>query len=212
MVPRHPGDADIATIIDILANCSERSPSELARDYHRSVPFSLHRSETIEPDRMPNSTRSANEAMSFIARRIAERAAAINLAAPDEIGPMCQMVTTFLDQMMAGISGTEASRLLYRMIDRIDLLGDNLLQSVNPSAQRTAFQDHIGQVLARFANGRSAHLELGVWTTWPEERVQRHVGPDKLGDIIRLDMNPTFPVDVAASVTALPFRDPGYSM
>jgi SAM-dependent methyltransferase len=156
---------------------------------------------------MPNSTRSANEAMSIIARRIAERAAAINLAPADEIGPMCEMVTTFLDQMMAGISSTEASRLLYRMIDRIDFLGDNLLQSVNPPAQRTAFQDHIGQVFARFANGRSVHLELGVWTAWPEERVQQHVGPDKLGDIIRLDMNPTFPVDVAASVTALPFRD-----
>ena len=127
---------------------------------------------------MPNSTSSANEAMSIIARRIAERAAAY-LAPADEIGPMCEMVTTFLDQMMAGISGTEASRLLYRMIDRIDLLGDNLLQSVNPSAQRTAFQDHIGQVLARFANGRSVHLELGVWTAWPEERVQQHVGPDK---------------------------------
>ena len=92
---------------------------------------------------------------------------------------------------MAGISSTEASRLLNRMIDRIDFLGDNLLQSVNPT-QRTASQDHIGQVFARFANGRSVHLELGVWTAWPEERVQQHVGPDKLGDIIRLDMNPAF--------------------
>jgi len=126
---------------------------------------------------MPNSTSSANEAMSIIARRIAERAAAY-LAPADEVGPMCEMVTTFLDQMMAGISSTEASRLLYRMIDRIDFLGDDLLQSVNP-AQRTAFQDHIGQVFARFANGRSVHLELGVWTAWPEERVQQHVGPDK---------------------------------
>ena len=61
---------------------------------------------------MLNSTRSANQAMSIIARRIAERAAAINLAPADEIGPMCEMVTTFLDQMMAGISSTEAARLL----------------------------------------------------------------------------------------------------
>ena len=126
---------------------------------------------------MPNSTSSANEAMSIIARRIAERAAAY-LAPADEVGPMCEMVTTFLDQMMAGISSTEASRLLYRMIDRIDFLGDHLLESVNP-AQKTEFQDHIGQVFARFANGRSVHLELGVWTAWPEERVQQHVGPDK---------------------------------
>jgi hypothetical protein len=133
---------------------------------------------------MQNSTRSANEAMSIIARRIAERAAAVNLAPADEIGPMCEMVTTFLDQMMAGISSNEASRPLYRMIDRIDLLADNLLQSVNPPARITAFQDHIGQVFARFANGRSIHLELGVSTAWPEERVQQHVGPDKL----RLDV------------------------
>src|SRR6516225_5475124 len=123
---------------------------------------------------MLNSTRSANQAMSIIARRIAERTAAINLAPADEIGPMCEMVTTFLDQMMAGISCTEASRLLYRMIDRIDFLGDHLLQNVNSPAQRTAFQDHIGRVLARFANGRSVHFELGVWTAWPEERVQQH--------------------------------------
>ena len=57
---------------------------------------------------MPNSTGSANEAMSINARRIAERTAAINLAPADEIGPMCEMVTTFLDQMMAGISSTES--------------------------------------------------------------------------------------------------------
>ena len=90
----------------------------------------------------PNRTRSANEAMSIIARRIAERAAAY-LAPADEIRPMCEMVTTFLDQMVDGISSTEASRLLSRMIDRIDFLGDHLLQSVNPPAQRTAFQDYI---------------------------------------------------------------------
>src|SRR6478735_3492367 len=98
-----------------------------------------------EPGPMSNSTISANEAMSIIVRRIAEKAAAINLASTDEIGPICEMVTTFLDQMMAGISNTEVSRLLNRMIDRIDFLGDNLLQSVNP-VQKTAFQDHIDQV------------------------------------------------------------------
>jgi SAM-dependent methyltransferase len=156
---------------------------------------------------MPDSTRSANGATAIIAQRVSERATAINLTPAGEIGPICDMVTTFLDQMMAGVSSTEVSRLLNRMIDRIDFLGDNLLQGVNPPVQRTAFQDHIGQVFARFANGRSVHLELGVWTAWPEERVHQHVGPNKLGDIIRLDMNPTFPVDVAASVTALPFRD-----
>jgi SAM-dependent methyltransferase len=160
----------------------------------------------IEQDIMPNSTRSASELISVIARRIAERGAAIDVAPADEIERICEIVTTFLDQMLAGSSRNDASGLLCRMIDRIDFLGDNLLQNVNP-AQRTAFHDHIAQVLARFANGRSVHLELGVWTAWPQERVQQHVGPNKLGDIIRLDMNPTFPVDVAASVTALPFRD-----
>jgi hypothetical protein len=64
---------------------------------------------------MLNSTRSANEPMAILARRIAERAAAY-LAPADEIGPMYEMVTTCLDQMMAGISSTEASRRLYRMI------------------------------------------------------------------------------------------------
>src|SRR6516225_10879376 len=108
---------------------------------------------------MANSTRSPNEAISIIARRIAEKAAAINLAPADEIGPICEMVTTFLDQMMAGISSTEVSRLFCRMIDRVDFLGDNLLQNVNP-AQRTAFHDHIDQAFARFANGRSVHWSL----------------------------------------------------
>jgi SAM-dependent methyltransferase len=54
-------------------------------------------------------------------------------------------------------------------------------------------------------------VDRSIWSfasgRQPEECVQQHVGPDKLGDIIRLDMNPAFPVDVAASVTALPFRD-----
>jgi SAM-dependent methyltransferase len=162
--------------------------------------------QVTEQETMPNSSRSASEVMSVTAQRIAERVAAINVVPADEIGPICEMVTTFLDQMVAGVARTEASNLLYRMIDRIDFLGDKLLENVNP-AQRTAFQDHIARVFARFANGRSVHLELGVWTAWPEERVQQHVAPDRLGDVIRLDMNPTFPVDVAASVTALPFRD-----
>ena len=53
-------------------------------------------------------------------------------------------------------------------------------------------------------------VDRSIWSfasgRQPEECVQQHVGP-KQGDIIRLDMNPAFPVDVAASVTALPFRD-----
>jgi hypothetical protein len=98
---------------------------------------------------MPNSSRSGSEVMSVIGRRIAERVAAIKVAPADEIGPICEMVTTFLDQMLARISRTEASGLLYRVVDRLNvLLGDKLLESVNP-AQRTAFQDHITQVFAR---------------------------------------------------------------
>jgi hypothetical protein len=48
---------------------------------------------------MIDRTRSVNEAMTVIARRIAERATTINLAPADEIGRMREMVTMSLDQI-----------------------------------------------------------------------------------------------------------------
>jgi hypothetical protein len=51
---------------------------------------------------MSNSSRSTNEAMCTLAQRIAERAAAKNRR-PTKSGPMYDMVTTFLDRMMADL-------------------------------------------------------------------------------------------------------------
>jgi ubiquinone/menaquinone biosynthesis C-methylase UbiE len=37
--------------------------------------------------------------------------------------------------------------------------------------------------------------------------VDSYLQRERIGDVIRLDMNPEFPIDIAASVAALPFAD-----
>jgi hypothetical protein len=71
-------DADVAKIIDIVGNYSERSPANSPAIIIEAL-FSRYTS--------PKRNRSANEAMSVTRRRIAERGTAY-LAQTDEIGPM----------------------------------------------------------------------------------------------------------------------------
>jgi uncharacterized protein YbaR (Trm112 family) len=60
----------------------------------------------------------------------------------------------------------------------------------------------------RKAEGSNAvHLELGTYTAFPDERVREIMQVDHLGEFIRLDMNTEYGPDLAASCTALPFKD-----
>ena len=55
--------------------------------------------------------------------------------------------------------------------------------------------EHVGAV----------HLELGTFTTFPDERVSELVAGDGLSEFIRLDFDRHYGPDVVADVTQLPF-------
>lgn len=75
------------------------------------------------------------------------------------------------------------------------------------SRHAAAFERRLAEHRERYRNGRSVHLELGSYITWPDTRAAAFIAENGLGDMIRLDMNPDYRPDVAASVTALPFAD-----
>jgi hypothetical protein len=69
------------------------------------------------------------------------------------------------------------------------------------------FDQAVAARVAPMRDGRSVHLELGAYISWPPELVEQFIADEGVGDVIRLDMDASYPIDVAASVTALPFAD-----
>lgn len=87
-------------------------------------------------------------------------------------------------------------------------LGENLYNDVNGHRKPNYFfSDGLYHQWRTRANSGAIHLELGTWIAWPDERAASYVAQEGIGDIIRLDMQAEFQPDVAASVTALPFKD-----
>lgn len=90
----------------------------------------------------------------------------------------------------------------------VQLLADRVFMDVSPILrENAAFVAREAEINSRFRDGRSVHLELGTFNVWPDERVKTFIDLEGIGDMIRLDMNTDFELDVAASVTALPFAD-----
>jgi SAM-dependent methyltransferase len=95
-----------------------------------------------------------------------------------------------------------------RVDDAVGRLADRIFMDVSPILrENAAFAAREAEINSRFRDGRSVHLELGTFKVWPNERVETYIAEEGIGDMIRLDMNTDFELDVAASVTALPFAD-----
>jgi uncharacterized protein YbaR (Trm112 family) len=69
------------------------------------------------------------------------------------------------------------------------------------------WEEQVAEIRARSSNVGAVQLELGAWTRFPDERRDYHVERDGLAEFIRLDIDPTCPVDVVADARKLPFRD-----
>jgi predicted O-methyltransferase YrrM/SAM-dependent methyltransferase len=95
----------------------------------------------------------------------------------------------------------------HRLLDRLGELGPTLFAGINPARPAPAFDAAVEAVGSRLRTGTSIYLELGAAHGWPQARVEPFIAEHRLGDIIRLDMDATAPIDVRASVTALPFAD-----
>jgi SAM-dependent methyltransferase len=112
----------------------------------------------------------------------------------------------FLDCLPEEIRTQETARLEAET----DESSRTLLEGVNGLRTWQGTEEFYAEVNARYAplqDERSIHLELGTYVAWPKEKTDQHVAASKIGDFIRLDMNTECPIDVAASVTALPFHD-----
>lgn len=107
---------------------------------------------------------------------------------------------------------TAPEHLQRNLIEKVDAavsrINDRAYVHVN--AERRANDDFSAALDDKWrsvANPGTLHLELGAWTAWPEAVVASYIERHGIGDVVRLDMQPHFPIDVVASVTALPFRD-----
>lgn len=69
------------------------------------------------------------------------------------------------------------------------------------------WEEHAGSMFARSENVGAVHLELGTWSAWPEERRRAHADDAGLAEVIRLDFDPVYELDVVADAQVLPFAD-----
>ena len=69
------------------------------------------------------------------------------------------------------------------------------------------YETQLAAAERRFKDAGAVHLELGTWTAWPAERADALRDADGLAEVIRLDFDATYELDVIADARALPFRD-----
>jgi SAM-dependent methyltransferase len=128
-----------------------------------------------------------------------------------EAAEIARMVNGVLGAI-AAVVPAEARAEFQRRIETADtVMGHWLLEDANPYhplwGPPNDFLRTVSRHYDQIRNGRSLHLELGPSMAWPDERKAERLAQDNLGDFIRLDMDATCPIDVKASVTALPFAD-----
>lgn len=65
----------------------------------------------------------------------------------------------------------------------------------------------VAETNARFPGAGAVHLELGTWTAWPVERQRNLADALELAEVVRLDFEPSYELDVVADARRLPFGD-----
>lgn len=125
-----------------------------------------------------------------------------------ECALVAQTVSTTLASLFEGVQRELAASWIELILNNISAAESRLFGGPNSySFSNPAFDLATERAMAPTRDGRSVHLELGVSVAWPNEMVERFINTQKIGDLIRTDMNMKCPIDVACSVTALPFAD-----
>ncbi len=113
-------------------------------------------------------------------------------------------------QMVAAQAPPEVAARVNATIDE-HLAGAQgyLTRGVNPPrADRDRTWDEArGSAYFQTERQGAVHLELGTFTTFPDERVAELVAGDELSEFIRLDFDREYRPDLVADVTALPLRN-----
>lgn len=119
-----------------------------------------------------------------------------------------RLVEKIVDDLANELETSQAVEFQEHLVDAVRELNGSIFSGVNNrSRSHPAFKEELAKSWSRFADGRAVHLELGTWSAWPDDVVDRRVAEDKLGDFVRLDFSADYPVDVVASATSLPFAD-----
>ncbi len=125
-----------------------------------------------------------------------------------EVEAAIDLARTTMDGILAFVPEEERSTEAFRLCNKLTFLKGAAFEKVSGFPRSSpAFDDAIASTTAQYRTGTAVHLELGTYIAWPDEKIDAHIAAQQLGDFIRLDMNAAFPLDLAASVTALPFAD-----
>lgn len=126
-----------------------------------------------------------------------EQSTAVTAACVNYLKPLIDMVTL-----------ETAINALQQMNGSLVWLDRKIVYDVNPRKEIPGdFLEKYQLQWNKFGDKKSVHLELGTYTTWPEEKVNEYIKDQNIGDFIRLDFNAEFGPDIAANVCALPFAD-----
>jgi SAM-dependent methyltransferase len=115
------------------------------------------------------------------------------------------------DAVRAGASDSSAARVLREIRTHLadDATSDRLFDGVSaarPDRERT-WEEHEDALFTRSKHVGAVHLELGTWSAWPASRQLALADADGLAEVVRLDFEPIYELDVVADAQVLPFAD-----
>jgi SAM-dependent methyltransferase len=113
-----------------------------------------------------------------------------------------------VEEALRSKGGAQADALVATLHAHLQAWEPHLLDGVNPLLPGAGAEWDAARAAAYGATERvgAVHLELGTWTAFPDERVRELADADGLAELIRLEADASYPVDVVADATALPFR------
>ena len=122
-----------------------------------------------------------------------------------------QMLELMERVLTADVPDATAARLVEEIKVHLDdgPTRDRLFDGVSaarPDRDR-AWEELEAELFARSANVGAVHLELGTWSAWPSSRQLALAEADGLAEVIRLDFEPIYELDVVADAQGLPFAD-----
>jgi hypothetical protein len=124
-------------------------------------------------------------------------------ADPDRVRRLLELV----EEALRSKAPAQGDALVATLREHLDSWRPHLLDGVNPllPGAGAAWDAARAEAYAPMESAGAVHLELGTWSAFPDERTQELIEADGLAELIRLDADPSFPVDVVADATALPF-------
>jgi SAM-dependent methyltransferase len=125
-------------------------------------------------------------------------------AAPERVERLLGLV----EEALRSKAPAQGDALVATLREHLTAWRAHLLDGVNPllPGAGTAWDDARARAYAPTEGAGAVHLELGTWTAFDEARTAELVAADGLAELIRLDADSAYPVDVVADATALPFR------